>query len=69
LAALADAVHKTKGAAALLGQEQLLKLLTPLDHAALSGEIPDLDHRVLQIQKITKESRAAFKVAVANANL
>jgi hypothetical protein len=53
----------------LLGQEQLLKLLTPLEHAALSGEIPGLDHRVLQIQKITKESRAAFKVAVANANL
>lgn len=67
--ALADAVHKLKGAAALLGQDQLMPPLTALEDDALCGERADLDQHVAQLQQITEESRKTFKIAVTTADV
>ena len=65
-AALAEAAHKIKGAAALLGQPQLEDPLASLEQSARKGSVNDLDDRIAEIELIASDSRVEFTKAVNN---
>lgn len=58
--ALAEATHKMKGAAALLGQGGLEDALAVLEDCARAGEVSDLTNRLNDLQQRTTESRLVF---------
>ncbi len=62
--ALAEAAHKMKGAAALLGQEALETPLAAYEHDARAGDLNDSADRAHAMDKIAHEARTAFDQAL-----
>ena len=58
--ALADAVHKLKGASAMFGQDLLEKQLAQLEVDARKDAIKDLTDRIRSLEGIAKQSEAIF---------
>ena len=58
--ALADAVHKLKGASAMFGQDLLEKQLAQLEVDARKDAIKDLIDRIRSLEGIAKQSEAIF---------
>jgi PAS domain S-box-containing protein len=59
-AALAEASHKVKGAAALLGLHALEAPLAELEQAARAGDLSDLTPRIQTLQSLAADERATF---------
>jgi len=59
-AELANAAHKLKGAASLLGQTTLEPILATFEEDAKAEDIPDLDQRIVQFEKRALDAHAAF---------
>ncbi len=66
--ALAEASHKMKGAAALLGQHDLEGPLADLERSAREGNVSDLASRIEALEGIAKSARAAFGDKVTNSS-
>ncbi|MGR3614714.1 MAG: ATP-binding protein [Paracoccaceae bacterium] len=66
LPAAAEAVHKAKGAAAMLGQTDLEALLLRLEKQARADDQIDLDQYVSLIGEGAESARAAFAAALQN---
>ena len=58
--ALAEASHKMKGAAALLGLQDLENPLAKLERDARAGQVSDLAHRVEALEATAVTARKAF---------
>ena len=63
--ALAEAAHKMKGAAALLGQGQLEEPLFELEQSAREGAVPDLPERIEALERHARAARDTFAENVA----
>ncbi len=64
--ALAEASHKVKGAAALLGQHDLEGPLADLERSARAGDLSALASRIEALEGIAKSTRAGFTDILAN---
>jgi len=58
--ALAQATHKMRGAAALLGQKRLEKRLAKLEKNARDGDVADWSNDIQNLQNIAQQSKASF---------
>ena len=57
---LAEAIHKMRGAAALLGQERLEKPLAKLEKNALDGDVTDWSNDIQNLQDVAQRSKVDF---------
>lgn len=62
---LAEAAHKNKGAAALLGLRDVEILLAELEHDARAGAVPDLSARLSAIEQSASDARTRFQTMVS----
>lgn len=61
---LAEAAHKIKGAAALLGLRNLETTFAELEQRARDNDIPDLSERIKEIERIARIARTDFATVV-----
>jgi CheY-like chemotaxis protein len=57
---LAEAIHKMRGAAALLGQERLEKPFAKLEKNALDGDVTDWSNDIQNLQDVAQRSKVDF---------
>ncbi|MDA9224370.1 ATP-binding protein [Tateyamaria sp.] len=57
---LAEAIHKMRGAAALLGQERLEKPLAKLEKNACDGDVTDWSNDIQNLQDVAQRSKVDF---------